>query len=244
MFMGINNQKGVFKDKTVRQALNYAVDKDAIVKKILFGLADPLEGPMPVRYFGYQKIGKYEYNPKKAKEMLSAAKFPMDQTVSMITPTGRYAFDKQVSEAIQAYLNDIGVKVELRTYDWPTYMAKMRKPVEQNEMELFLMGWRNPILDPDILYMGALHKNAWSPKGMNAGFYSNPEFEKLIEKARMSQIKEERKELYKKAAMVLWEDAPLIFLYEPQYTIVHRKNVKGIEVLPMEKFNPVYATIE
>jgi len=244
MFIGFNNQKGPFKDKRVRQAFNHMVDKDAIVSKVMFGTADPLEGPMPAGYFGYHRIGQYTYDPDKAKELLRAADFPMDKTVSLITPTGRYAFDKQVAEAVQAYINDIGIKVELRTYDWPTYHAMTRKPVEENETELFLLGWRNPILDPDILYMAALHSRAWAPRGMNTAFYKNPEFDRLIEKARISQSPAERKELYKKVSMVLWDEAPLLFLYEPQYTIAHRKNVKGIEVFPMEKFNPVYATVE
>jgi len=244
VFIGINNQKEIFKDKRVRQALNYAVDKDLISKKIQFGLANVVEGPMPVSYFGYHKMGKYEYNPKKAKELLTAAKFPMDTKVSLITPTGRYAFDKQVAEAVQAYLNDIGLQVELRTYDWPTYMAMIMKPPEQSEVQLFLMGWRNPILDPDFLYMGALHSAAWPPKGMNSAYYKNPEFEKLIEEGRATQDPNKRKDIYKRAAAVLWDDAPLIFLYEPTYTIAHRKNVKGIKLYPFEKFDPVYATVE
>jgi peptide/nickel transport system substrate-binding protein len=244
MFIGFNNQKEILKDKRVRQALNYAVDKETIVKKIMFDTANVLEGPMPAGYFGYYKCGRYAYNPKKAKELLKAANFPMEKTISMITPTGRYAFDKQVAEAVQAYLNDIGLKVELRTYDWPTYNSITRKPVDQNETELFLMGWRNPILDPDILYMAAFHSSAWAPRGMNTLFYKNKEVDRLIEKARISQSPSERKQLYKKTSMILWDDAPMLFLYEPQYIIVYRKNVKGIKVYPMEKFDPVYATVD
>jgi len=58
----------------------------------------------------------------------------------MRTPQGRYLFDKQVSEAVQAYLQAIGVKVELRTYDWPTYVAGLLKPIQETELEVFPAG--------------------------------------------------------------------------------------------------------
>ena len=75
-------------------------------------------------------------------------------------------------------------------------------------------------------------------KGNGSAFYKNPEVDKLIEEAQMSQDPNKRKELYKKASTIIWDDAPWIFLYDQKFTIVYRKNVKGIVVLPMEKFNP------
>ncbi|MBM4351374.1 MAG: hypothetical protein FJ106_15955, partial [Deltaproteobacteria bacterium] len=131
IFMGLNYKKGVTTNKLVRQAFNYAVDKKAIVSKILFDTAVPMDGPVSPILFGYQKMAnQYEYNPEKAKELLKKANFDFNQTVKMRTPQGRYLFDKQVSEAVQAYLQAIGVKVELRTYDWPTYVAGLLKPID------------------------------------------------------------------------------------------------------------------
>jgi ABC-type transport system substrate-binding protein len=244
LYMGINTTKELLKDKRVRQAFNYAVDKDTIVKKVLFGLAEVAEGPMPDTLFGYEKLGKYEYNPKKAKELLAAAKFPAGAKVSMITPTGRYTFDKQVAEAIQAYLSDVGVEAELRTYDWPTYITMIQKPAEQSEIQLYLLGWGPIILDADFMLYGQLHPSVWPPKGTGASFYKNPETEKLLDEGRMAQDPKKRKEIYKKAASLIWDDAPWIFLYVQKFTIVHRKAVKGLTVLPVEKFNPVYATVD
>lgn len=78
IFMGLNYKKGVTKDKLVRQAFNYAVDKKAIVKKILFDTAIPMEGPLSPIVFGYHKMAhQYEYNPEKAKELLKKANFDL-----------------------------------------------------------------------------------------------------------------------------------------------------------------------
>ena len=141
IFMGLNCQKGVTTDKKVRLAFNYAVDKKAIVKKILFDTAEPMDGPVSPKVFGYFKMeNQYDYNPEKAKQLLQEANFDFSKTVNMRTPNGRYLFDKQVSEAVQAYLQAIGVKVELRTYDWPTYIAGLLKPLEETELEVFSVG--------------------------------------------------------------------------------------------------------
>ena len=118
IFMGLNYQKGVTTNKKVRQAFNYAVDKKAIVKKILFGTAEPMDGPVSPKVFGYHKMAhQYDYDPEKAKQLLKEANFDFSKTVSMRTPQGRYLFDRQVSEAIQAYLQAIGVKAESFCWD-------------------------------------------------------------------------------------------------------------------------------
>ena len=151
VFMGLNCQKGVTTDKKVRLAFNYAVDKKAIVKKILFDTAEPMDGPVSPKVFGHFKMDhQYDYNPEKAKQLLKEANFDFSKTINMRTPNGRYLFDKQVSEAVQAYLQAIGIKVELRTYDWPTYVAGLLKPIEETELEVFLLGWGPLILDADM----------------------------------------------------------------------------------------------
>ena len=142
MFIGMNTQKGVTNNKLVRQAFNYAVDKKTITEKILFGSAKPLDGPLPPSIFGYKKMGaRYEYDPAKAEALLKQAGFPKDAVVHFITPTGRYTYDKQVAEAVQAYLADIGVKSELRTYDWQTYQGILFKPLDKSKVEMYLSGW-------------------------------------------------------------------------------------------------------
>jgi len=87
------------------------VDKKAIVKKILFDAAQPNGGATSPMLFGYAKMEpQYDYNPDKAKQLLKEANFDFNQTVRLASPQGRYLFDTQVAEAVQAYLQAIGVK--------------------------------------------------------------------------------------------------------------------------------------
>ena len=245
IFMGLNYKKGVTKNKLVRQAFNYAVDKKAICNKILFDTAVPMDGPVSPILFGYHKMAhQYDYNPEKAKELLKKANFDFNQTVNMRTPQGRYLFDRQVSEAVQAYLQAIGVKAELRTYDWPTYVAGLLKPIEESELEVFLLGWGPLILDADMGLYGQFHSSVNPPKGLGAAHYSNPEYDKLVEATRLEQNPKKRSELLKKASEMVWDDCPWIWLHVEKFVIAYSKKIKGMVVTSTEKFYPTYIKME
>jgi peptide/nickel transport system substrate-binding protein len=245
IFMGLNCQKGATTDKLVRQAFNYAVDKKAIVKKVLFDTALPMDAPVSPVVFGHHKMAhQYDYNPEKAKQLLKEANFDFSKTVNMRTPNGRYLFDKQVSETIQAYLQAIGVKVELRTYDWPTYVAGLLKPLDETELEVFLLGWGPMILDADMTLYGQFHTSVNPPKGLGAAFYSNPAFDKAIEATRLEQDPQKRMELFQKAGEIVWDDCPWIWLHVEKFVIAYSNKIKGLVVTSTELFYPTYCSME
>ena len=245
IFMGLNYQKGVTTNKKVRQAFNYAVDKKAIVKKILFGTAQPMDGPVSPKVFGYMKMDKqYNYDPDKAKALLKEAQFDFSKTVNMRTPNGRYLFDKQVSEAVQAYLQAIGVKVELRTYDWPTYVAGLLKPLDQTELEVFLLGWGPLIMDADMGLYGQFTCEVNPPKGLGAAFYCNPEYDKIMKASRKEQDPNKRLALLKQASEMVWDDCPWMWLHVEKFVIAYSSKIQGMIVTPTEKFYPQYITMK
>ena len=245
IFMGLNCQKGATTDKNVRLAFNYAVDKKAIVKKILFDTAEPMDGPVSPKVFGYFKMDhQYDYNPEKAKQLLQEANFDFSKTINMRTPNGRYLFDKQVSEAVQAYLQAIGVKVELRTYDWPTYIAGLLKPIEETELEVFLLGWGPLILDADMGLYGQFTCEVNPPKGLGSAFYCNPEYDKVMKASREEQDPQKRLALLKQASEIVWADSPWMWLHVEKFVIAYSSKIKGMVVTPTEKFYPHYITMQ
>ena len=245
IFMGLNCQKGVTMDKKVRQAFNYAVDKKAIVDRILFNTAQPMDGPVSPEVFGYAKMSKqYDYNPEKAKQLLKEANFDFSKTINMRTPNGRYLFDKQIAEVVQAYLQDIGVKVELRTYDWPTYIAGLQKPLAESELEVFLLGWGPLFLDADMGLYGQFTTEVNPPKGLGSAFYSNPKFDELMVTTRKAQDPKKRFELLKQASEMVWDDCPWIWLHVEKFVLAYSSKIKNLVVTPTEKFYPTYITME
>jgi len=245
VYIGMNSQKGPTTNKLVRQAFNYAVDKKAIVSKILFNTAEPMDGVVSPKLFGYYPQAKqYEYNPKKAKELLKKANFDFSRTIKQITPHGRYLFDKQVSEAVQAYLQAIGVKTELRTYDWPTYIAMLRKPIETTELELFMLGWGPLFLDADMALYGQFTCEVNPPKGLGSAFYCNADYDKIMLDSRKETDRDKRLALLKKASDVVWDDCPWLWLHVEKFVIAYKANLKGLIVTPTEKFYPTYVTMQ
>jgi peptide/nickel transport system substrate-binding protein len=245
IFMGFNCQKGPTANKEVRKAFNYAVDKKTIVNKILFGAAVPMEGPMSPVLFGYSKMGlQYDYNPERAKTMLKQANFDFTRTVHVRTPIGRYLFDKQISETVLAFLQAIGVKAELRSYDWPVYVADLLKPLNKSELEVFLLGWGPAVLDADLALYGQFHSSSNPPKGLGNTFYNNQIFDKLVETARREQDYSKRLDLYKKASEIVWDDCPWLWLHTEKFVIAYRSSLKNLIITNTEKIFPTYAKVE
>jgi ABC-type transport system substrate-binding protein len=160
----------------------------------------------------------------------------------MITPVGRFASDKQVVEAVRAYLQEVGVKTELQVYDWPTIMTMLTKPLDKTEIELYLGGWGPPYLDADVALLMLFSSSAHPPRSLGATFYTNPDFDRLVGMARQILDPAKRKDLYKQASELLWDEAPCIWLHVEPYTIAYRSDLKGVVILPVERMFPTYVT--
>jgi peptide/nickel transport system substrate-binding protein len=245
IFMALRCDRPLMKNKLVRQAFNYAVDKKAIVKKILFDTAEVMDGTVSPILFGYAKMeSQYDYNPEKARELLRKAGWDFNQVVKMGSPQGRYLFDTQVAEAIQAQLQAIGVKTELRVMDWPTYMSTVYKPLEQSEFDMVLLGWGPLIMDADMALYGQFTTAVYPPKGLGSAFYSNPEYDAIMEKSRLEQDPAKRKELLVQASKIIWDDCPWLWLHIEKFVIAYTKKIEGLIVTPTEKFYPQYVTMK
>ena len=204
-----------------------------------------MDGPVSPKVFGHFTMEhQYDYNPEKAKQLLKEANFDFSKTVQMRTPNGRYLFDKQVSEAVQAYLQAVGVKVELRIYDWLTYIAGLLKLLEETELEVFLLGWGPLILDADMGLYGQFTCEVNPPKGLGAAFYCNPEYDSIMKASREEQDPDKRLALLKKASELVWDDAPWMWLHVEKFVIAYSSKIKGMVVTPTEKFYPQNITMQ
>ncbi len=241
VFIAINTTKKVLDNKLVREALNYAVDKQAIIKGVLFGAAEPMDAPMAPSLFGYKKIGAYPYDPEKAKQLLKQAGVdPSQITLHMISPTGRYVQDFPAAQAIANYIRDIGFKVDVRTMDWPTYVGTITKPKAENTTELHLLGWAPSFMDASQ-QMQQFDCTQSPPNGLATSFYCNQDVQKLLNQASSEIDQTKREQLYQQASQIIWDDAPWIFLWVQSFPMAYQANLAGIAGLPNEKFYALYA---
>ena len=243
IYMGFNQELDIFKDVRVRQALNYAVDKEAIIATVFQGIGEPSSAPIVPAIFGYTQVGPYEYDPEKAMELLAEAGYPDGFDVELFHPTGRYPQDATVAEAVQAMLAEVGINATLTTYDWGTYLDTVIVPPEQAEHDIFMLGWGTVTLDADYGLYALFHSSQWPPAN-NVSYYANAEVDALLDEARVTPDRGVREGLYRDAIEIIWNDAPWIFLHNEGQVNAVRSNVKGLIHHPLENISAWNAYIE
>lgn len=243
IYIGFNLEREIFEDVRVRQALNHAINKDAIIEAIFRGVGQPSSAPIVPAIFGYHQVGPYEYNPELAKELLAEAGYADGFDVRLYHPTGRYPQDATVTEAVQAMLAEVGVNATLTTYDWGTYLDTVIVPPEQAEHDMYMLGWGTVTLDADYGLYALFHSSQWPPMN-NVSYYADDRVDELLDKARVTPDIEVREELYREAIEILWEDAPWIFLHDEGQVNGVRANVHGLIHHPLENISAWDAWIE
>lgn len=244
IYIGLNNLWGPLADRQVRQAINYAVDKEEIVKSVLLGVGRVSDAPISPGIFGYTAATPYPYDPAKARQLLADAGYPQGFKVKLWHPTGRYMMDAQIAEAVQAQLRGVGIEAELVTMEWAAYLAAIRKPPEKAPQEMVMLGWGCVTMDADYGLYPMFHSSQWPPVGWAITFYKSDQLDQLLDQARVTIDVGARLNLYDQAIKVIWEDAPWLFLYSELQVNGVRANVKGLVHHPREGILAHQAWIE
>lgn len=239
IFIALKTTDPRLDDPRVRQALNYAVDKQALVNNLMFGAAQPLDAPMAPSVDGYCRTGSYDYDPQRARQLLADAG-ANNLSITLGTPTGRYLQDKQAADAIAGNLRDVGVRAQVQTSDWATYIAANAVPVKQQKYDIHVLGWA-PAFPDASQQMVQFQTDQHPPAGLATSFYTNKTVDSLVADANQEIDAQKRDQLYCEALKTIWEDAPWIFLWVQKFPIAYSSSVTGISGLPNEKFDAVYA---
>jgi peptide/nickel transport system substrate-binding protein/oligopeptide transport system substrate-binding protein len=238
LYLGFNTRMPPFDDRRVRQAFNYAVNKEAIVREITRTGGILAAGALPLGMPGYDpELQGYTYDPATAKRLLADAGYPDGAGFPAVQ---LWSVDKAESTkaelaAYQRYLAEVGVQVDIHfAPDWPTYRAML----EQGKLPMFRLVWYPDIPDPDNFLSPLLH----STSPTNRTFYRNPRVDKLLEQARKELDEAQRITLYYEVERLVMNDAPWITQHQPVLEYLYQPYVQGVEVnllgqrsLPMKK---------
>jgi peptide/nickel transport system substrate-binding protein len=230
-YLGFNNSKKPFDDKRVRQALNYAVNKEAIVRDVLKGTGAISKGPvLPGTWGDEGGLKPFPYDPERAKKLLAEAGLANGFATTLWVPESGSGMQSPVamSTIIQSNLKAVGVNVTLQTMEWGTFLAKLRT----KEQDMFALSWMAGSEDPDLVMYPLLHSSQWTPVGPNRAMYKNTRFDEILSQARLTTDQAKRAELYREAQRLLHDDPPWIFIDHEVQTAAYAKRVHGFKLHP------------
>ena len=221
----LNVKEKPFNDIRVRQALNYAVDKKALLETVLKGIAADLIGPVPTSAnFFEPDVPTYPYDPAKAKKLLAEAGYPEGFKTTLYTYIGGPAVP--VSTAVQDMLKQVGVMAELKALEIAAWMDVVKTGTTPMS---FMRLTRPP--DPDGFLQPVV--NSKSDPQWNFGHYQNPKVDELVEEGRRVSDPAERAKIYSRIQKLVADDCPNIWLFSNVVATANKPHVKGFKLDPL-----------
>ena len=231
--LGFNCTRPPFDNRLVRQAFNHAVRRDIILNVIRHGRGVLAKGILPPGVNAYDpSLTGYDYDPKKALELLKQAGYDDPKKLGVIeywfNATGPNDPNAKLAEVIQQNLLELGVEVKLQSTEWGTYLKKM----DRGELAMFKSGWVADYPDADNFLFVLFHSSMKGEAG-NHSYYSNPEIDALLDQGRTTSDPAARVALYRKAERQIVTDAPWLPLYHPKQVYMHKDYVKDAKLSAM-----------
>jgi len=234
-YLFLNNAKAPFNNIKVRQALNYAIDKDAYSKVVWNGLSTPTKSIIGPSVQFYKENDVYKYNVEKAKELLKEAGYADGFTTNLWV--GNSTFAVKSAEFMQQQLALVGVTVNIKSMDNGTIADKVTGlPAGTSGadagVEMYTIGWSPSTGDADWGMRPIAATESFPPVSYNISYYSNPSFDEQMYAALKTADKDKRAEAYKKAQDIVWNDAPMVWLGVDHNSWALKNTVQGISVYP------------
>jgi len=203
----IGPYKGVTADKRVRQAIQYAIDADDIIKNVLDGKAMRQATMLTPLHFGYDpSLKPIKQDLGRTKKLLADAGYPNGMELTLNSPQGRYVRDKEVAEAVTGQLNKAGIRTTLKTFEFVNYLNNLVYPHKAGPV--WLIGWGTPTIDAETIY-GPLFRT-----GSNLSNYHNPDLDGMFDQAQAEMDEKKRRDIYQQISKLWVEDAAAVPLYQ------------------------------
>ncbi|HET8946473.1 MAG TPA: ABC transporter substrate-binding protein [Candidatus Polarisedimenticolia bacterium] len=239
-YIGLNLDRPPFKGNTaLRQAINYAVDKEYLWTRLMPGANVPGRGLIPPGIAGYDPgLPGYPHDEARARSLLAQSGYPAGRGLAPIALWFNTSGDnRRIAEQVQADLRKIGVTLTLREVDWAAYLKAVEGTVDTSgEAQMFRFGWSLDYPDADAVLRPLLHSKNIGPAG-NYFRYRNPAVDDLVDRALVIDEPAARADLYRKAERIaVMEDAPMLFLNYFGSMTLFKPYVKGVTPTPLGEF--------
>ena len=232
-YISMNALVKPFDNPKVRQALNYAINKEALNKVAFNGYARVAEGVVPDKVEFAHKMKPWPYDPKKARELLAEAGYPQGFESTLWSAYNDGTSVKAI-QFIQQQLRQVGVKVTVEALESGQRVARVNQVQDPKDakVRMYYAGWSASTGEANWALSPLLAGDAWPPVFNNAGYYKNEQVDKDLADALKTTDKAKKTELYKDAQETIYKDAPWIFLNTADTVAARSKKLEGFDVMP------------
>jgi len=227
--VNLRGDQAAIRNKQVRQALNYALNKKELVVYYRNNLGIPgHSGMVPPSLPSYNEkdVPGYAYNPTKARELLKAAGFSAQHPLRITLNT--VAEHKEIAEFMQKKWSEVGVIANISI----SQAAAHQESVDNGRAAFFMKSWFGDYPDAEN-FLALFYSPNFSPQGPNKTHFKNAQFDRLYEKAKLEQNPEKRYALYRQMDKIVVEESPVIVLFYDEVVILTQKNIRGLKADPM-----------
>jgi peptide/nickel transport system substrate-binding protein len=233
-YLGFNLKRKPFDDIRVRQAINYAINKQELIDGVLLGLGEPVSSPYkPGTRWTNPELQPYSYDVQKAIALLKEAGYTDHDSDGILDKDGKpLTFEMLTNQnkqremsavLIQRRLKEIGIDARIRVLEWASFIGRF---IKTGEFDAVVLGW-SLSLDPD--QYSIWHSSQQAPGQFNFIGYSNPQVDRLLEQGRLELDIEKRTKIYHEFSRLLLEDSPVVYLYAGYGLPAIHKRIKGID---------------
>lgn len=235
-YLGFNLKRAPFNDIRVRQAINYAIDKNEIIKGVLLGLGEPISSPYkPGTRWNNPDISPYPFSTQKALKLLKNAGYLLNKQGQLAKDGKILKFEivtnqnkqrEMTAVLIQRRLKEIGIDVKIRVIEWASFVNRF---IKTGDFDAVVLGW-SLSLDPD--QFNIWHSSQQKPGQFNFLGYENKQVDRLLEQGRRELNFNKREKIYHNFSKLLLEDSPIVYLFAGYGLTAVNKRIKGIQNPP------------
>jgi len=232
-YLGFNLKQAPFNDPKVRQAMNYAINKEEIIKGVLLGLGEAIASPYkPGTRWNNESLSPYPYDPSKALALLKEAGYERNPAGILVKDGKPFEFEiltnqnkqrEMTAVLVQRRLKEIGIDVKIRVLEWASFINRF---IKTGDFKAVVLGW-SLSLDPD--QFNIWHSSQQGPGQFNFVGYENPRVDELLELGRRELDNDKREEIYHEFSKLLLEDSPIVYLYAGYGLSAINKRIQGIK---------------
>ena len=236
-YVSMNVQHKPFSDVRVRQAVNFAINKDAVARVAFNGYAVPAEGVVPPGVEYALKTGPWPHDPARARQLLKEAGYERGFETELWSVNNNSTAQK-VLQLLQQQLGQVGIRARITALEAGQRVERVESAPDPATagVRLYYTGWSSSTGEADWAMRPLLASESWPPTLFNTAYYKNPRVDELLARAQLTTDRAQKSGLYQEAQRIVWDDAPWAVLVTERLLYAKTRGLSGVYVMPDASF--------